>query len=74
MIRFLNHSITECKLIEKAKKEDNGQSVYELLHWWYSDDSPSLAGSEHIGYFKSYEEAVKHHHNILANRLLRDKE
>lgn len=76
MIRYSSHSITECKLIDKSKllTDHDGETIYELSHWWTSDKSPQYSGRVHDGYFKTYEEAENNHNEMLINGLLKDKE
>lgn len=67
MIRFLNYSIMEATHVE------TGEKMYELSHWFVSDDNLEYAGRVSAGFFKSYQEAEDNHHARIVDGLLNNE-
>lgn len=67
MIRYLDHSIMEVTNIQ------TNEILWELSHWYVSDDAPQTAGRVINGYYKSKKEAQEMHNQLLVKALIENE-
>ncbi len=67
MIRFLNYSIMKVTHVE------TGEEMYELSHWFVSDENFEYAGRVSAGFFKTHQQAEDNHQARIVDGLLNNE-
>lgn len=61
-IKYLTYTIWPVTNIETNEK------LYELSHWFISEDKPDIAGRQSIGVYKTHSDAEMEHYKELIIR------